>query len=46
MRKERRERKREEPITERGTKDIRCNTSFYDNDFSLGGDDDGIDVVG
>jgi len=48
MRKEKkgRKQKREEPITEKGNRNIEWDTSSYDNDLSLGGDDDGLDVVG
>jgi len=47
MRKEKKgESKREESITEKGKRDIGWDTSSYDNDFSLGGDDDGLDVDG
>jgi hypothetical protein len=34
------EKKGEEPVTEEGIRDVECGTSFYDIDFSLGGDDD------
>jgi hypothetical protein len=42
----RRESKIEEPITEKDARDSGGDTSSYDNDFSWGGDDDGLDVVG
>jgi hypothetical protein len=37
---------RGEPITEEDTGDDVGDTSFYGNDFSLGGDDDVVDASG
>lgn len=40
----RKQKEEEEPITNENNKDIQWDTSSYDNDFSLGGDDDGLAV--